>query len=315
MNPLGRSIVRRALQTLDGVRSLERLETMPFHDEGFGFDRFGLERESFWAGYLAVRLLYRHWFRVRSTGHENVPREGRVILAPNHSGLLPFDGAMITADLLERLDPPRSVRAIVDHFAFALPYVGTFMQRTGQVPGTTRNFADLLRQDELVLVFPEGTRAIVKPYRERYRLKKFNVGFVELAIEHEAPIVPVAVIGAEEQAPILFGSRTLGKKLGMPLFPITPTFPLLGPLGLIPYPSRYHIAYGEPIWLHREYPKEAARDPIVLQALAQQVQARVQGMIDVGLELRRGRGPEGEWSRGMRAAVTAGAASAGEDVP
>lgn len=315
MNPLGRSLVRRALQTLDGVRSLERLETMPFHDEGFGFDRFGLERESFWAGYLAVRFLYRHWFRVRSTGHENVPREGRVILAPNHSGLLPFDGAMITADLLERLDPPRSVRAIVDHFAFALPYVGTFMQRTGQVPGTTRNFADLLRQDELVLVFPEGTRAIVKPYRERYRLKKFNVGFVELAIEHEAPIVPVAVIGAEEQAPILFGSRTLGKKVGMPLFPVTPTFPLLGPLGLIPYPSRYHIAYGEPIWLHREYPREAARDPIVLQALAQQVQARVQGMIDVGLELRRGRNGHGEWSRGMRAAMTAGAAGAGGDVP
>lgn len=315
MNPLGRSLVRRALQTLDGVRSLERLETMPFKDEGFGFDRFGLERESFWAGYLAVRLLYRHWFRVRSTGHENVPREGRVILAPNHSGLLPFDGAMITADLLERLDPPRSVRAIVDHFAFALPYVGVFMQRTGQVPGTTRNFADLLRQDEMVLVFPEGTRAIVKPYRERYRLKKFNVGFVELAIEHEAPIVPVAVVGAEEQAPILFGSRTLGKKLGMPLFPVTPTFPLLGPLGLIPYPSRYHIAYGEPIWLHREYPREAARDPIVLQALAQQVQARVQGMIDVGLELRRGRSAEGEWSRGMRAAVSAGAAGAGEDVP
>lgn len=315
MNPLGRSLVRRALQTLDGVRSLERLETMPFHDEGFGFDRFGLERESFWAAYLFVRLLYRHWFRVRSTGHENVPREGRVILAPNHSGLLPFDGAMITTDLLERLDPPRSVRAIVDHFAFAQPYVGVFMQRTGQVPGTTRNFADLLRQDELVLVFPEGTRAIVKPYRERYHLKKFNVGFVELAIEHEVPIVPVAVIGAEEQAPILFGSRTLGKKFGMPLFPVTPTFPLLGPLGLIPYPSRYHIAYGEPIWLHREYPREAARDPIVLQALAQQVQARVQGMIDVGLEVRRGRSAEGEWARGMRTAVSAGAAGAGGDVP
>lgn len=314
MNPLGRTLVRRALQALDGVRGLERLETMPFRDEGFGFDRFGLERETFWAGYLAVRQLYRRWFRVRSTGHENVPREGRVILAPNHSGLLPFDGAMITCDLLERLDPPRSVRSIVDHFAFALPYVGVFMQRTGQVPGTTRNFADLLRQDEMVLVFPEGTRGIVKPWRERYRLQKFNVGFIELAIEHEAPIVPVAVLGAEEQAPILFGSRALGKKLGMPIFPVTPTFPLLGPLGLIPYPSQYHIAYGEPLWLHREYPREAARDPGVLQALAQKVQARVQGMIDLGLEVRAGRAPASEWARTLRA-TTVTAAANGPAIP
>lgn len=300
MNPLGRSLVRRALQALDGVRGLERLETMPFHDEGFGFDRFGLEREAFWGAYLFVRQLYRRWFRVRSTGHENVPREGRVILAPNHSGLLPFDGAMVTVDLLERLDPPRSVRAIVDHFAFALPYVGVFMQRTGQVPGTTRNFADLLRQEEMVLVFPEGTRGIIKPWRERYRLRKFNVGFIELAIEHEAPIVPVAVVGAEEQAPILFGSKSLGKKLGMPIFPVTPTFPWLGPLGLVPYPSRYHIAYGEPLWLHREYPREAAKDPGVLQALAQKVQDRVQAMIDVGLEVRDGRASDREWARAMR---------------
>lgn len=310
MNPLGRSLVRRAIQTLDGVRWLERLETMPFNDEGFGFDRFGLERESFWAGYLVVRQLYRRWFRVRSTGHENVPREGRVILAPNHSGLLPFDGAMITCDLLERLDPPRSVRSIVDHFAFALPYVGVFMQRTGQVPGTTRNFADLLKQEELVLVFPEGTRGIVKPFRERYQLRKFNVGFIELAIEHEAPIVPVAVVGAEEQAPILFGSKALGKKVGMPIFPVTPTFPLLGPLGLIPYPSQYHIAYGEPLWLHRDYPREAAKDPVVLQALAQKVQQRVQQMIDLGLEVRRGNTGEREWARALRATGATGAPTA-----
>lgn len=289
MTPLARRLVRRAVSAVDGVRGLERLETMPFHDEGFGFDRFGLERESFWAAYLACRFLYTTWFRVRSTGHEHVPRDGRAILAGNHSGLLPFDGAMITCDLLERLTPPRSTRAVVDHFAFALPYIGLFMQRTGQVPGTGRNVADLLRQDELVLVFPEGTRGIVKPFHERYRLKKFNVGFVELALEHEAPIVPVAVVGAEEQAPILFGSRTLGKKVGMPIFPVTPTFPLLGPLGLIPYPSQYHICYGEPLWVHREYPRASASDPAVVQGIARRVQERVQGMLEVGLELRRGR--------------------------
>ncbi len=289
MTPLQRGLVRRALGLLDGARALERLDGMPFRDEGFGYDRFGLEREGFWGAYLGARQLYRRWFRVRSTGHEHVPREGRAILFANHSGLLPFDGAMITVDLLERLSPPRATRAIVDHFAFALPWVGLFMQRTGQVPGTTRNFADLLRQDELVLVFPEGTRAIVKPFRERYRLRRFNVGFVELALEHEAPVIPVSVVGAEEQAPILFGSKALGRKLGMPIFPVTPTFPLLGPLGLIPYPSRYHIAYGEPIWLHREYPREASRDPAALQAIAERLRQRVQDMVDLGLRARDGR--------------------------
>jgi 1-acyl-sn-glycerol-3-phosphate acyltransferase len=252
----------------------------------------------FWGAYVAVRLLYRYWFRVESSGHEHVPRTGRAILAANHSGLLPFDGAMITADLMERLDPPRSLRAIVDHFAFALPWVGLFMQRTGQVPGTTRNFSDLLQQDDVVLVFPEGTRGIVKPWRERYRLKKFNVGFVELAIEHEAPIVPVAVIGAEEQAPILFGSRTLGKKVGMPIFPVTPTFPLLGPLGLLPYPSKYYITYGEPLWLHKDYPRQAAQDPSIVQEIARRMHERVQRMVDIGLELRAGRKlPRGEGAR------------------
>jgi 1-acyl-sn-glycerol-3-phosphate acyltransferase len=285
-----RGRIRKLIRALDGARGLERLESMVMDDEGFGYDRFGFERESLYASYLVARQLYRRWFRVESRGHEHVPRTGRAILAGNHSGLLPFDGGMITVDLIEKLEPPRPLRSIVDHFAFALPFVGTFMYRTGQVPGTPRNFYDLLTREQLVMVFPEGTKAIIKPFTERYHLRPFNVGFVEIALELEAPIVPFAVIGAEEQAPVLFQLPGLGKKLGMPTFPITPTFPWLGLAGLIPYPVKYRIAYGEPLFLHRDYPKEAARDPDVVRAIAEKVRSRVQGMIDLGLELRKTKG-------------------------
>jgi len=286
VNPVARRLIRKLVRTLDGERGLERLETMPFRDAGFGYDRFGLERESLWTAYVLFRALYRHYFRVQSTGLEHVPTTGRAILASNHSGLLPFDGGMIAIDLLERLDPPRSLRSIVDHFAFALPYVGLFMNRTGQVPGTADNFADLIEQEELVLVFPEGTKGIVKPYREKYHLRAFNVGFVELALEHRAPIVPVSVVGAEEQAPVLFGSKSLGRRLGMPIFPVTPTFPLLGPLGLLPYPSQYFITYGEPLHIYEHYPAQAARDPEVLRRIASSVQERVQALLEEGLARR-----------------------------
>ncbi len=287
MNSTTRSRVRKIIRAIDGPRGIERLESMIFDDEGFGFDRFGFERESLYAAYLLARQMYRRWFRVESHGHEHIPRAGRAILAGNHSGTLPFDGGMLAVDLIERLEPPRPLRSIVDHFAFALPFVGKFMYRTGQVPGTPRNFRDLLEREQLVLVFPEGTKGIVKPYSERYQLRPFNVGFVEIALELEVPIVPFAVIGAEEQAPILFQIPSLGKKFGMPTFPITPTFPWLGLAGLIPYPVKYRIAYGEPLLIHREYPKEAARDPDVVRAIAEKIRSRVQGMIDLGLELRK----------------------------
>ncbi|HZV02196.1 MAG TPA: lysophospholipid acyltransferase family protein [Planctomycetota bacterium] len=290
MNSKARARIRKLIRALDGPRGLERLESMGMDDEGFGYDRFGFERESLYAGYLFARQLYRRWFRVDSRGHENVPRSGRAILAGNHSGLLPFDGAMLAVDLLEKLEPPRPLRSIVDHFAFALPFVGQMMYRTGQVPGTPRNFRDLLEREQLVLVFPEGTKGIVKPFSERYQLRPFNVGFVEIALEAEAPIVPFAVIGAEEQAPVLFSIPLLGKRFGMPTFPITPTFPWLGVAGLVPYPVKYRIAYGEPLLLHREYPKESARDPDVVRAISEKVRSRVQGMIDLGLELRKSKG-------------------------
>lgn len=262
---------------------VERFRSLPFDDMGFGFDPFGMERESTVLAYIAAAWAYDNWFRVRSFGHENVPLEGRALIAPNHSGLLPLDAMMIAVDLIKRLPRPRLMRAVVDHFVANTPFVNTFMYRAGQIIGNRRNFEKLLERDHLVTVFPEGAKGTGKLFRERYVLRRFNVGFIELALRYRAPIVPAAVIGAEEQAPILFDLKPLARLFKLPYFPITPTFPLLGPLGLVPYPVRYHITYGEPFRFYEEYPPEAADEPETVRMLATKVRLAVQDLIDVGL--------------------------------
>ena len=158
---------------------------------------------------------------------------------------------MTLVDVLLHTDPPRLARAIVDRWAGELPFVNVFYARVGQVIGTRENFADLLDDDQLVLVFPEGIEGIRKTVTHRYRLQSFRVGFVEQALRAGAPIVPMAVIGSDDQTPILYDLKPLARALGLPVAPITPTFPWLGPLGLLPYPVRYKIVYGEPLALPR----------------------------------------------------------------
>jgi 1-acyl-sn-glycerol-3-phosphate acyltransferase len=166
--------------------------------------------------------------------------------------------------------------------------VGLFLQRCGQVIGTRRNFEELLQADEMVGVFPEGAKGTGKPFSHRYQLLRFNVGFIELAIEHKTPIVPVAVTGAEEQAPMLFNLKPIARALGFPYFPVTPTFPLLGPLGMVPYPAKYYIDYGEPFSFHEEYSATALEDPHRLRFLAGRVRKRIQGMLHKRVKERSG---------------------------
>ena len=287
MDPGTRKRVDSLLERVMDRRELERLRSLPFHDEGFGYDVFGCERESAQLAYFAAENLYRRYFRVQSTGHEHVPTEGRCILAANHSGAVPIDGVMVGIDLVKKLEPPRLMRAVVDNFVAAMPWVGLFMQRCGQVVGTRRNFEQLLEAGELVCVFPEGTKGISKPFKQRYQLTRFNVGFVELSLRYRAPIVPVAVVGAEEQAPVLYQLQGLGKLLGVPAVPVTPTFPALGPLGLFPYPARYHIEYGEPIVLHEQYPDSVLEDPRRIRVLAGKIRKRIQNMLTQRVRERR----------------------------
>ena len=187
---------------------------------------------------------------------------------------------MTVVDCLLHTDPPRLPRAIVDRWAGELPGVNVFYARVGQVIGTRENFADLLANDQLVLVYPEGVAGIRKTITQRYRLQPFRVGFVERALRAQAPIVPMAVIGSDDQTPILYDWEGLAKRLGIPAAPITPTFPWLGPLGLLPYPVRYQIVYDEPLSFHERFGPDAADDARLVRHLSKQVRTRIQRLID-----------------------------------
>lgn len=274
----------------EGLRGLERLlddedrrriaALARAMDGEEAYDRFGLSVRTVRSAFPWFYALYRLWFRVRSQGHANLPPEGAAVLAANHGGLLPFDGAMTVMDVLLHTDPPRLPRAIVERWAGSLPFVNVFFARVGQVVGTRENFADLLGEDQLVLVFPEGIAGIRKTIAHRYRLQSFHVGFVEEALRSGVPIVPVAVVGAEDQSPILFDLKPLARRLGLPAAPITPTFPWLGPAGLLPYPVQYRIVYGEPIDVHERFGPEAADDARLVRYLANQVRREVQKLVD-----------------------------------
>jgi 1-acyl-sn-glycerol-3-phosphate acyltransferase len=268
----------RTLARLVGDDPTRRLAAIAARVDGW--DRFGLSASALQQAFPLFYALYRSYFRVRSDGHANIPATGPVVLAANHGGLLPFDGAMAVVDLLLHSDPPRLARAILDRFAGSLPWVNVFMARVGQVVGTHENFSRLLDDGEAVLVFPEGIDGIRKPITQRYRVQHFHVGFVEHALRAGAPIVPMAILGSDDQAPILFDVKPLARWLGLPAAPITPTFPWFGPIGLLPYPVRYRIVYGEPLCFRDRFPASAAEDPAVVRALAGQVRRAVQRLID-----------------------------------
>ncbi|MDP8223176.1 MAG: lysophospholipid acyltransferase family protein [Candidatus Lernaella stagnicola] len=286
MTPWQRRATMQLAERILPADEFERLQTLETSDNGFGYDDFGVEKESAVLGYCVARLLYKYWLRVESFGHENIPPARRGLIVPNHSGVVPIDGGMIWFDLLLKMKKPRLMRAMVDNFMGFLPFVNTMMYRCGQVVGARRNFTDLLDHDELVTVFPEGTRGIGKPYSQRYHLVRFNVGFVELSLLHRAPIIPTAIIGGEEQAPMLGDIKPLARMFQFPYFPITPLFPWLGPLGAIPLPVKYYIYYGEPMHFYETYSPETVNDLETIRMLATKVQMAVQDMVNEGLKKR-----------------------------
>ncbi|NOY28378.1 MAG: acyltransferase family protein [Oligoflexia bacterium] len=257
-----------------------RLAGLHFQDAGHGYDAFGMHPDFVALGSLIAGPLYDHYFRVQSTGHEHIPQHGPAILVANHSGNIPIDGMMIWLDVLRHTNPPRVARAVADHFVPSLPFIGTLFARNGMVGGSRGNARALLESGELLMIFPEGTPGIVKPWSERYKLRPFRVGFVEMAIRHSAPVVPCAVVGAEEQMPQLTTSHRLGKPFGIPEVPI-PAVP-------IPLPVRYHLHWGPPIPLDRETTPDQADDSAIVHQAAARIQDAVQGLVDKGLKQRRG---------------------------
>jgi len=223
-------------------------------------------------------LLYDRWWRVHAAGVEHVPASGRALVVANHAGVLPFDAAMM-ATAIRRGHHARHPRFLVLDWAFELPWVSAGVRRFGGVPASPHNARRLLEQDELVTVFPEGAKGTGKDWSERYRVGRFGRGgIVEVALRTGAPLIPCAVVGSEEIYPKVAELPLVARLLRAPYFPVTPTFPLLGPLGLVPLPSRWRLAFGEPVDLGGHGPEDAADRAVVLE-LAERVRARVQEMV------------------------------------
>jgi 1-acyl-sn-glycerol-3-phosphate acyltransferase len=231
-------------------------------------------------------FLYDKYFRVEATGLEHIPSEGRCLLVANHSGTLPYDGVMIKVAVKRHHPAKRDVRWLAEDFIFHFPFLGSISNRIGAVRACQENAERLLRKDALVAVFPEGVKGIGKLFKERYQLQRFGRGgFIKLCLRTGTPIVPVAVIGAEEANPMLARVEYLSKAMGLPYIPVTPTFPLLGPLGLLPAPTKWKIAFGEKIDL--DHGAESADDEILVGRLAENVRSTIQGMLDRGVGERR----------------------------
>jgi len=261
----------------------DRIRKVPTRLNEFGFDPWGLHPATLRRAALPALLLYRYYFRVETHGIERVP-PGRMLLVSNHAGQLPFDAAMISLAMLLEAQPPRIVRGMAEYWVPQLPWVGVFAARGGGVAGTPETCREMLEAGEAVLVFPEGVRGMNKLYADRYRLQRFGGGFMRLALEARAPIVPVAVVGSEEQQPGLANWKALGRVLGMPAFPVTPTFPWLGPVGILPLPVKYHLHFGEPLRFEGGPTEEDA----VIEEKVDRVKQAIGELFERGLAERRG---------------------------
>jgi 1-acyl-sn-glycerol-3-phosphate acyltransferase len=278
---------RPLLPRLTGQGHLSRLvlpaklralaDQVKINDTGHGIDPFGLTPAGIRRGLAMTYWLYEHYFRVESHGIENVPASGRAVLTCNHSGTVPLDAMMVVHDLMRNRQRP--ARVAMDYFVPGLPWVNLIFVRAGGFSGSRGNFHAMLDSDELVLVFPEGVPGVAKPFSDRYQLQHWRPGHAELAIAHGAPIVPMCVIGAEEQWPQV--ARIEGVKLfGSPHLPI-PATPL-------PMPVKYHLWYGEPIPIPDLYAPRDARDADAVAEAAERVRAAVEALIAHGLSQRTG---------------------------
>jgi 1-acyl-sn-glycerol-3-phosphate acyltransferase len=236
----------------------------------------------------ALRPLYRHWFRVEVRGIENIPAEGGALVVGNHAGTIGLDAVMVQLAILDEHPAHRHLRALGAELVFDLPVVGMLARKAGATLACNPDAERLLRAGELVGVWPEGYKGTGKPFSERYRLQRFGRGgFVSAALAAGVPIVPCSVVGSEEIYPMLGNARLLARLFGLPYFPITPTFPWLGPLGAIPLPSKWVIEFGEPIDT-ASFGDASAEDPMLVFEVTDQVRETIQHNLYRMLVRRRG---------------------------
>ncbi|MGH2751430.1 MAG: lysophospholipid acyltransferase family protein [Actinomycetota bacterium] len=253
----------------------------------YPIDEFGYDQELSREILLPMlRPLYKHYFRVRTLGVGRIPSEGPALLVANHSGAIPIDAVMMQYAVATEHPATRVVRNIGADLVWAAPFVSHLARKAGNAVACDEDALALLERDQLVAVFPEGYKGTGKGWSERYRMQRFGRGgFIEVALRARVPIVPVAIVGAEEAFPMVGNARTLASLLRLPYFPITPTFPLLGPLGLLPLPSRWVIEFGEPIPMD-QYPEDAADDRMFVFDLTDSIRDRIQQMVYKGLRYR-----------------------------
>ncbi|MGY1738051.1 lysophospholipid acyltransferase family protein [Geodermatophilus sp. SYSU D00684] len=262
-------------QVAGGLEFLRRRLTGEYETDEFGLDTDLTDHVLL----PVLRPLFNRWFRVETHGIENVPTDSGALVVANHSGTVPVDALMATVALHDDHPAQRRFRLLGADLVFDLPFVGSLARKFGATLACSEDAERLLCADELVGVFPEGFKGIGKPFRDRYTLQRFGRGgFVTAALRTGKPIVPCAIVGAEEIYPMVGNAKTLARLLGLPYFPVTPTFPALGPLGLVPLPSKWLIAFGEPIETEH-YGPAAAEDPMLVFNLTDQVRETIQHSI------------------------------------
>ncbi|MDF0531713.1 lysophospholipid acyltransferase family protein [Tsukamurella sp. 8F] len=263
---------RAADQVAEGAAFVRERLTGDYDIDQFGFDPHLTD-----AVFLpALRPVYDKWFRVDTAGIEHLPSEGGALLVANHSGVIPLDGLMSAVAVHDNHPQQRHLRLLAADLAFEYPVVGEVARKLGATVACNADAEALLSRGELVAVWPEGFKGIGKLYRDRYKLQRFGRGgFVTAAIRAQVPIIPVSIVGAEETYPMLYDVKPVARLLGLPYAPITPFFPWLGPLGMVPLPSKWHIEFGEPIPTDT-YGAADADDPMVVFELTDNVRETIQ---------------------------------------
>ncbi len=257
-----------------------RVSTLGMSERSAQVDEFGLDPVVLDRARWLFDGLYDRYFRLEIGGVDRLPERGPCLLVANHSGVLPYDGLMLS-HAIERHHPRRErPRFLLADWLVTLPFAQPFLARVGGVRACPENARRLLDAGHFVIAFPEGVKGATKVFRERYRVKRFGRGgVVRLALETGAPLVPVGVAGAEEVHPLLFKTELLARPLGLPFLPVTPTFPWLGPLGLVPAPSKWVIHLGEPI-ATRHLGPDAARDELLISRINEELRQSVQQLVD-----------------------------------
>jgi 1-acyl-sn-glycerol-3-phosphate acyltransferase len=271
----------------DGLgRALEfvrRRLTGDYEIDEFGFDR-QLTEEVF---NPLARFFHETWWRVDWIGMENVPSEGAALLVSNHAGTLPWDAVVMKFGVLDMHPAHRHVRLLAADLAFRTPFIGPLARKSGNTLASSEDAFRLLERGDLLGVFPEGFKGVGKAFKDRYKLQRFGRGgFIEIALRSRAPIVPVSIVGSEEIYPMLYNAKTLARLFGFPYFPITATFPWLGPLGVIPLPSKWIIEFGEPITTD-DQPEDAWQDPLTVFDMNDRVREVIQQTLYRNLMTRR----------------------------